>query len=224
MKTVAFSLQKGGSGKTSVAVSVAAEFARLGDTLLVDADPQGNATTGYGIAKRTLTSTTYEVLMGDVRPAEAIIPTNFKNVDILPSTQLLAEAEVRLLQFENKTLQLKKALLQIKDNYDVIIIDCLPSLGVLALLPVETDNIVKDIVEAQAFLRTQKGFGSFSVTKQELLLYTAAIVASEYAEDVKSGVVTASISTSIASIIIAQQTAMIAAMSASAAVAASSSN
>ncbi|MDR2531313.1 MAG: AAA family ATPase [Oscillospiraceae bacterium] len=126
--------QKGGVAKTTTAINLSASLGKLGKkVLLVDLDAQGNATTGFGVAKRELEYTTYEVLMGEVRPLEAVITTAFKNVDIIPATQLLAEAEVRLLQFESKTLQLRKALMQIKDSYDFIIIDCLPSLGVLAL-------------------------------------------------------------------------------------------
>ena len=126
--------QKGGVAKTTTAINLTASLGRLGKkVLLVDLDPQGNATTGYGVLKRELELTTYEVLMGEARPSEAVKKTAFENVDIIPSTQLLAEAEVRLLKFENKTLQLRKALTQIKDSYDIIIIDCLPSLGVLAL-------------------------------------------------------------------------------------------
>jgi chromosome partitioning protein len=126
--------QKGGVAKTTTAINLSACLGKAGKkVLLVDLDPQGNATTGYGINKRELDLTTYEVLMGEARPAEALITTKFKNVDVIPATQLLAEAEVRLHQFEVKTLQLRKALVQIKDNYDIIIIDCLPSLGVLAL-------------------------------------------------------------------------------------------
>lgn len=129
--------QKGGVAKTTTAINLSAALGSMGKkVLLVDLDPQGNATTGFGYmgaAKKNLEYTTYDVIMGDVRPAQAIVKTKYKNVSIMPSTQALAEAEIRLLQFENKTLQLKKALLQIKDDYDIIIIDCLPSLGVLAL-------------------------------------------------------------------------------------------
>ena len=90
----------------------------------------------------------------------------------------------------------------------------LPMLGVLALLPVDAETIGSDIIEARNYLRTQKGFGSISVTTQEILLYSAAIVASEYAGNIKDGITTATISTSITNIIIAQQAAMIAAASA----------
>jgi len=104
--------------------------------LVVDADPQGNTTTGYGIRseeKKQLELTTYDVIMGQSRPHEAVVKTKFQNVWLMPATQELAEAEIRLLKFDTKTLQLKKALLQIKEDYDIIIIDTLPSLGVLAL-------------------------------------------------------------------------------------------
>jgi hypothetical protein len=100
----------------------------------------------------------------------------------------------------------------------------LPALGVLALMPVECDVIVRDIAEAQQVLRAQKGFGSLSVTMQELLVFAAAVVAGEYADKIKCGVITATLSTSIANIIIAQQVAMIAAVSASSAAAAAASS
>ncbi len=99
----------------------------------------------------------------------------------------------------------------------------LPVLGILALLPVEIDRIVRDIDTAQDALREQKGFGPLSVTTQELLLYAASIVAGDYAESVKDGLLTATLSTSITNIIIAQQAAMIAAISASTAAASASS-
>jgi hypothetical protein len=89
----------------------------------------------------------------------------------------------------------------------------LPTLGVLILLPVECDAIIRDIAEAQTYLRTQKGFGVLSVNTQELLMFSAAVVAGEYADSIKCGVITAALSTSITNIIIAQQVAMIAAAS-----------
>lgn len=129
--------QKGGVAKTTTAINVAAALGAMGKkVLLVDLDPQGNATAGLGIsgsAKRELEYTTYDVIMGEVRPAQAVVATKFKGLWLMPSTQSLAEAEIQLLKFENKNMQLKKAILQIRDEYDIIIIDCLPSLGVLAL-------------------------------------------------------------------------------------------
>ncbi len=126
--------QKGGVAKTTTAINLSAAIGQKGKkVLLVDLDPQGNATSGIGINKKELTYTTYDVIMGDIRPEEAIVTTLYKNLWVIPATQALAEGEIRLASLKNKTLQLKKALLQIKDKFDIIIIDCLPSLGVLAL-------------------------------------------------------------------------------------------
>jgi chromosome partitioning protein len=105
--------------------------------LVVDCDPQGNTTSGFGIGgaeKKELELTAYDVLMGQARPNEAVIKTAFENVWLIPATQGLAEAEIHLLHYENgRALQLRKALLQIRDEYDMIIVDTLPSLGILAL-------------------------------------------------------------------------------------------
>ena len=126
--------QKGGVGKTTTAINIAAGLGTLGKkVLMVDFDPQGNATTGYGIKKKTLDVTTYEVIMGEARPQEAIIKTRYKNVDIMPATNQLCEAELQLTGVEQRNHQLRKAILQIKDSYDIIIVDCLPSLGILAM-------------------------------------------------------------------------------------------
>lgn len=126
--------QKGGVGKTTTAVNICAAMGSMGKKiLLVDLDPQGNATSGFGITKKSLEFTTYDVIMGDIRPTEAIIKTEYKNVSIMPATAELAEAEIRLMQLDQRNHQLKKALLQVKEQYDIIVIDCLPSLGIMAL-------------------------------------------------------------------------------------------
>jgi chromosome partitioning protein len=136
-KIITIANQKGGVAKTTTAINLSAALGQAGKkVLLVDCDPQGNATTGYGIRsadKKNLEFSTYDVIMGQARPSEAIMKTRFDNVWLMPATQELAEAEIRILKFEPKTLQLRKALLQIKDDYDIVIIDTLPSLGVLAL-------------------------------------------------------------------------------------------
>ena len=126
--------QKGGVGKTTTAVNVAAGLGALGKrVLLIDFDPQGNATTGFGIKKKTLDATTYDVIMGDKRPQEVIVSTRYKNVRIMPATNQLCEAELQLSSVEQRNHQLRKVILQIKDDYDIIIVDCLPSLGILAI-------------------------------------------------------------------------------------------
>ncbi|MCL1789546.1 MAG: ParA family protein [Oscillospiraceae bacterium] len=146
-KIITIANQKGGVAKTTTAINLSAAMGQLGKKVLaVDLDPQGNTTTGYGIRaeeKKALELTSYNVIMGLARPGEAVIETGFQNVWLMPATGELAEAEIRLLKLTDKstlpapqglkTLQLRKALLQIKDDYDVIIIDTLPSLGILAL-------------------------------------------------------------------------------------------
>ena len=122
----------------------------------------------------------------------------------------------------DRILALRNALREQKIKLDKTY--TLSSLGVLSLLPVEIDTIVRDIGVAQDYLRTQKGFGSLSVSTQELLLYAVAIVANEYAQNMKDGILTATLSTSITNIIIAQHVAMVAAISASTAGAAASSS
>lgn len=126
--------QKGGVGKTTTAINIAAGLGAAGKkVLVVDFDPQGNATTGFGIKKKTLENTMFEVVTGQCRPQDAIIETHCKNIKIIPANQKLSEAEPALTNMEQKNYQLRKALLQIKDDYDMIIVDTLPSLGVLAI-------------------------------------------------------------------------------------------
>lgn len=140
--------QKGGVGKTTTSVNIAAGLGLLGKkVLLVDFDPQGNSTTGFGIKKKTLDVTTYEVITGDARASEAIINTRYKNVSIMPATGKLCEAEPLLTNMEHKAHQLKAAVLTVKDDYDIVIIDSLPSLGILATnVLVACDTIIVPMV------------------------------------------------------------------------------
>lgn len=133
-KIISFANQKGGVGKTTSAVNIAASLGLLGyKVLMIDLDPQGNATSGVGIAKKTLKGTTRELLTGDMAPADLILETEFDNLSIIPTNISLAGAEFDLFDFEESEYRMKNALNEIKDDYDYIIIDCPPSLGMLTV-------------------------------------------------------------------------------------------
>ena len=133
-KIISFANQKGGVGKTTSAVNVAASLGVLGyKVLLVDLDPQGNATSGVGISKRALKATINDVLVGDMPAKDAIRTTEYTNLDIIPANIALAGAEYNLYQDGGNERIMKEALGTIKDNYDYIIIDCPPSLGMLTV-------------------------------------------------------------------------------------------
>ena len=124
--------QKGGVGKTTTAVNLTAALTDLGKrVLLCDFDPQANATSGLGVDKRKLQKSVYDVVINDVPAGQAIVHTQFG--DVLPSTADLAGAAVELLSMETPSLRLKQALQNISGNYDVIFIDCPPSLEMLTL-------------------------------------------------------------------------------------------
>lgn len=143
-KTISVANQKGGVGKSTTVVNIAAFLGSRGKKVLcVDLDPQGNATTGFGIKKRTVDVTSYNVLIGKNRINEAVIVTEFENVSVIPATETLAGAELELINMENRVNRLKMQLLSIKENYDFIFIDCPPALGSLTINAlVASDSII----------------------------------------------------------------------------------
>ena len=133
-KIIAFANQKGGVGKTTTCVNVAAYMAMMGKKILiVDLDPQGNATSGVGIKKSKGLKTIYDLIDGESSFDEAIQPTIVENLFIIPSTVDLAGAEVELIQIPQREKVVKKLLDEIKDSYDFILIDCPPSLGLITV-------------------------------------------------------------------------------------------
>lgn len=141
-RVIAVANQKGGVGKTTTAVNVAAWLARMGkQTLLIDADPQGNSTSGLGVDKKHLQNSLYETLIEDVPLREVIIATNVSGLDLAPSNIDLAGAEIELVSQIARETKLKRALAPEAPRYDYVLIDCPPSLGLLtinALVAAET--------------------------------------------------------------------------------------
>lgn len=126
--------QKGGVGKTTTSVNLSACMAYMGKkVLLIDIDPQGNATSGVGIDKGEVDECIYNVLVEDVHPKDVIKPTDVERLDVIPSTIQLAGAEIELVPTISREVRLARALEKIKDEYDYIIIDCPPSLGLLTI-------------------------------------------------------------------------------------------
>ena len=162
-KIISFSNQKGGVGKTTSAVNVAASLGILGyKVLIIDLDPQGNATSGVGIAKKNLKKTINDVLVGEATAEEASLPTEYKNLSILPANIALAGAEYNLYSGGGTESIMKNALAPIKDQYDYIIIDCPPSLSMLTVnAMVASDGV---IIPMQCEFYALEGLSQLTVT------------------------------------------------------------
>lgn len=133
-KIIAILNQKGGVGKTTTSINLSAALGMLGKkVLLIDADPQGNSTSGYGINKRELEASSYELLIGEAQIADTIIHTDCRGVDLVPSSITLAGAEMELIDMDNRDKRMKNAVAPVLMDYDFIIIDCPPSLGLITI-------------------------------------------------------------------------------------------
>ena len=133
-RIVAVANQKGGVGKTTTCVNLGAGLAELGfRTLVVDLDPQGNATTGLGVNHRSVQGSVYDVIMHAAPVEDCIEPTSVKNLFVIPATIDLAGAEIELVPAMSRELKLRNALNEVRDDYDIMLIDCPPSLGLLTV-------------------------------------------------------------------------------------------
>ncbi|MCI6501947.1 MAG: AAA family ATPase [Clostridia bacterium] len=160
---ISFANQKGGVGKTTSAVNIAASLGLLGSrVLLIDLDPQGNATSGVGIIKKDLRGTTREFLSGDADASNVIFETEFTNLWAIPSNTSLAGAEFDLFDFEDSEYRLKNLLEPLKKDYDYIIIDCPPSLGMLTVNALSASDGI--VVPMQCEFYSLEGLSQLMIT------------------------------------------------------------
>jgi chromosome partitioning protein len=162
-KIIAITNQKGGVGKTTTAINLASSLAILEKkVLLIDADPQSNATSGLGVEEDDISNTLYDTMVGDVNSEDAILDTEVPNLQIIPSTIDLVGAEVELVNIEDREYVMKKAIIGLKEKYDYILIDCLPSLGILAVNSLVAADSV--IIPVQSEFYSLEGLGKLKDT------------------------------------------------------------
>ena len=151
-KILSIANQKGGVGKTTTSVNLGACLAYIGKrVLIVDIDPQGNATSGVGIEKAEVEQCIYDVLVDDVEAKDVIKPTSVENLYAIPATIQLAGAEIELVPTISREVRLKRALEEVKDQFDYIIIDCPPSLGLLTLNALTASDAVLIPVQCEYY-------------------------------------------------------------------------
>ena len=170
-KIVSIANQKGGVGKTTTSINLSSILAKKGKkVLMIDADPQGNASSGVGIDRDEIDLSVYDILINDVQAEDVVKKTNIKNLDIIPSNINLAGAEVELVSVMSREHRLKEKLDVIKNQYDYIIIDCPPSLGLITLNAFTASNSV--LIPVQCEYYALEGLGqllnTISLVKKHL--------------------------------------------------------